>query len=263
MEQWLKQVKDGWNETADSTWYQSLRTEERIAALKGDPASAFHPQVSQLMQKHLGAFRGKQVLLPSSGDNHAAFALALLGAEVTSADISERQLENAEAIAGRLGLTIRFVCEDTMKLTAIESGAYDLVYTSNGTHSWIVELDEMYRQIHRVLKPFGFSIMYDVHPFHRPFTDEPWKEPQIRKSYFDGQAELHWRVQDLVNAMSGAGLQIREMAELPAVDASFWFTYDELVQQSAETVEHINDWQHNPMAALPAWISIVAQKTES
>lgn len=262
MEQWIKQVKDVWNQTADSAWYQSLRTEERLAALTGNPASAFHPKVFQLLRKHLGSFQGRKVLLPSSGDNHAAFALALLGAEVTSADISERQLENAEVIARGLGLNIRFVCEDTMKLTAIESGAYDLVYTSNGTHSWIVALDEMYRQIHRVLKPSGFSIMYDVHPFHRPFTDEPWKQPKIRKSYFDGPSELHWRMQDLVNAMSSAGLQIREMAELPAIDASFWFTYDELVQQTPKTVENVNDWQHNPMAALPVWLSIVAQKTE-
>lgn len=262
MEQWIKQVKDGWNQTADSAWYQSLRTEERLAALTGHPASAFHPEVFQLLQKHLGSFAGKKALLPSSGDNHAAFALALLGAEVTSADISERQLENAQAIARRLGLNIRFVCEDTMKLAAIESGAYDLVYTSNGTHSWIVDLPAMYRQIHRVLKPSGFSVMYDVHPFHRPFTDEPWKQPQIRKSYFDGPSELHWRMQDLVNAMSSAGLQIRDMAELPAVDASFWFTYDQLVRQTPESVANVNDWQHNPMAALPAWLSIAAQKTE-
>ena len=189
-----------------------------------------------MLKKHIGSFQGKKALLPSSGDNHAAFALALLGAEVTSADISERQLENAEAVAKRLKLPIRFVCEDTMKLTAIESGTYDLVYTSNGTHSWIVDLQEMYRQICRVLKPSGFSIMYDVHPFHRPFTDEPWKEPQIRKSYFEGRAELHWRVQDLVNAMSNAGLQIKEMAEMPAVDASFWFKYAELVQQTPESL---------------------------
>ena len=27
-----------------------------------------------------------------------------------------------------------------------------------------------------------------------------------------------------------------------------------------DEIEKINNWEHNPMAALPAWISIVAQK---
>ena len=33
MDEWLKQIKDNWNKTADSDWYQSLRTDEKIAEL--------------------------------------------------------------------------------------------------------------------------------------------------------------------------------------------------------------------------------------
>ncbi|MBR3098934.1 MAG: class I SAM-dependent methyltransferase [Clostridia bacterium] len=260
MEDWLKQVKDGWNETADSDWYRSLRTEERLGALVRDPASAFHPAVFSLIGKYLPDLKGKKVLLPSSGDNHAAFAFALLGARVTSSDISERQLENAAAAAEKLGLEIRFVCDNTMELSRIESGAFDLVYTSNGTHSWIPDLGVMYRNISRVLRSGGFSVMYDVHPFNRPFTGEPWKEPRIVKAYSDTLPSCHWRVQDLVNANLSVGLALKEMAELAAVSASFWYSYDELVRQDGEKLKNINDWQSNPMAALPAWISIVSQK---
>lgn len=260
MKTWLEQVKEEWNQKSDSEWYQSLRTKEKIDALAARPESAFHPRVFELLKKYLHDFNEKKILLPSSGDNHAAFALALLGAEVTSADISQRQLENAQAIADRLGLGIRFVCEDTMKLSTIESETYDLVYTSNGTHSWIVDLHAMYSQIYRVLKAGGFSMMYDVHPFRRPFTDEAWKEPKIRKSYFEGHRELHWQMQDLVNAMIDSGMAIKEMAELPAVDASFWFKYDELIKQNADALQGINNWEQNPMAALPVWLTIVAQK---
>jgi len=260
MENWLKRVKDGWNETADSEWYRSLRTDERIGQLIADPASAFHPAVLELIRKYMPDLKGKKILLPSSGDNHAAFAFALSGAKVTSSDISERQLENASAIAEKLDLHIDFVCDNTIELSRIESGAYDLVYTSNGTHSWIPEPGRMYQSICRVLKPNGYSIMYDMHPFQRPFTGEPWKEPQICKAYNDTMPSCHWRVQDLINAMISAGLTIREMAELGAVNASFWYTYDELIQQSGERLQSINDWRKNPMAALPAWISIISQK---
>ncbi|MBD5458209.1 MAG: class I SAM-dependent methyltransferase, partial [Lachnospiraceae bacterium] len=140
MENWLKQVKDNWNETADSDWYRSLRADENIEELVKEPASAFHPSVHQLINKYMPELRGKKVLLPSSGDNHAAFAFALLGAEVTSADISEKQLEYAKGIADRLNLDIRIVCDDTTQLSNIEDNSFDLVYTSNGTHTWIADI---------------------------------------------------------------------------------------------------------------------------
>lgn len=260
MEGWLKEVKDGWNRTADSEWYKSLRTDEKIEELINNPMSAFHPAVYDLISKYIPDLKSKKILLPSSGDNHAAFAFALLGAKVTSADISERQLENATVIAEKLNLHIDFVCDNTMELSHIENDIYDLVYTSNGTHSWIPDLSIMYHNISRVLKSSGYSIMYDIHPFNRPFTGEPWKEPKVSKAYKDTMPSCHWRVQDLINANISAGLTIREMAEVEAVNASFWYTYDELIKQSSEKIQSINDWNYNPMAALPAWLTIVSQK---
>ena len=258
MEEWLQQIKDDWNKTSDSEWYQSLRTDEKIEELLQNPVSAFHPAVYELISKYISDLKNKRVLLPSSGDNHAAFAFALLGAKVTSADISERQLENAAVIAERLNLNIDFVCDNTMELSHIKDNAYDLVYTSNGTHSWIPDLNMMYDNIRRVIKSGGYSIMYDIHPFQRPFTGEPWKEPKVSKAYKDTMPSCHWRVQDLANI--SAGLSIKEVAELEAVDASFWYTYEELIKQSSEQIQSINDWKTNPMAALPAWITIVSQK---
>ena len=253
-------IKAYWNETSDSAWYRSLRTGEAIGRLKEKPESAFHPAVIALIRKYLPDMEGRRILLPSSGDNHAAFALARMGARVTSADISERQLENAAAVAEQLGLDIEFICDDTMTLSRIPERAYDLVYTSNGTLSWISDIDGMYRSICRVLRTGGYSVMYDMHPFNRPFSGEAWKPPAIVKSYHDVFPDLHWRLQDLINAQVKAGLGICESAELPAADASFWFTYDELQQKTPEELRGINDWKRNPMAALPAWVALVSRK---
>ena len=253
-------VKRYWNEIADSEWYQSLRTEERLDRLRKDPKTAFYPGVLELMEKHVGKFKGKNILLPSSGDNHAAFAFALMGAKVTSADISERQLENARRISDSWNLDIEYVCDDTTCLSEFVDGTFDLVYTSNGTLSWITDLEKMYRNIERILKKGGYSAMYDIHPFTRPFTMEAWKAPEIRKSYDDVFPDLHWRVQDIVNALVRAGLRILEMAEIPSADASFWYTFDELKSKSEAETANINDWKHNPMAAIPAWIAMIARK---
>ncbi len=260
MEEQLKQVKDYWNITSDSEWYQSLRTDEKIKELVELPITAFHPVVYSILNKYFPDLNGKKILLPSSGDNHAAFAFALLGAKVTSADISEKQLENAAVIADKLNLDIEFVCENTMELTDIKDESYDLVYTSNGTHSWIPNINIMYENIYRVLKKSGYSIMYDVHPFNRPFTGEPWKQPNVSKSYNDTLPYCHWRIQDLINTNIFAGLSIKEIAEMQAIDASFWYTYGELVKKSPDELLNINDWKYNPMAALPAWLTIVSQK---
>ena len=257
----LDRIKAYWNETSDSDWYRSLRTDEKLGRLKEKPELAFHPAVYALIRTYAPELNGMSILLPSSGDNHAAFALAMMGARVTSADISERQLENAAETAEKLRLDIEFICDDTMKLSRIRDAAYDMVYTSNGTLCWISDLDSMYRSICRVLKPGGHSVMYDMHPFNRPFSGEAWKAPRLVKSYHDVFPELHWRLQDIINSQIRAGLSICEFAELPAADASFWFTYDELSKKRAEELEGINDWKKNPMAALPAWAALVSQKS--
>ncbi len=256
----IERIKAYWNETSDSDWYKSLRTEESIRRLQENPASAFHPAVFALLGKYLPDWKGLNVLLPSSGDNHAAIAFALLGTHVTSADLSERQLENAAALAARLQLEIEFVCDDTMQLSRIRDAAYDLVYTSNGTLTWIYDLDSMHRSIYRVLKPGGYYALYDVHPFNRPFSGEARKAPRIVKAYQDVFPELHWRLQDIVNSQIKSGLRLCEMAELPAADASFWFPYEELRKKRPEELEGLNDWRQNPMAALPAWAALVSQK---
>lgn len=262
MEEWELEIKRYWNEVSDSEWYQSLRTEERLNRLRDDPGTAFDPGVLELMERYAGTFQGKKILLPSSGDNHAAFAFALMGAKVTSADLSERQLENAKRISDRWDLEIDYVCDNTVSLSKFDDGTFDLVYTSNGTLSWIPDLEEMYRNIARVLKQGGYSALYDIHPFIRPFTMEAWKAPAIRKSYQDVFPDLHWRVQDIINANAEAGLRILEMAEIPSKDASFWYTFEELKTKTDEETAHINDWKCNPTAAIPAWIAMIAQKQD-
>ena len=256
----LRRVEAFWDETSDSPWYRSLRTEEKLGALREQPESAFHPAVLAMIRRYLPDLKDRRVLLPSSGDNHVAFAFAWMGARVTSADISRRQLENAGALAEKLGLDIEFLRDDTMRLSRVPDQTFDLVYTSNGTLSWIFDLDSMDRSFFRVLKPGGCAVLYDVHPFQRPFSGEAWSPPRIVKSYQDVRPDLHWRVADILNAAANAGLRIREVAELPALDASFWFPYDQLRTKRPEDLEGLNDWRKNPLAALPAWFALLAQR---
>jgi hypothetical protein len=86
-----QEIIDMWNKTSDSDWYNSYRTDEAIHRIRQNPSSAFHPTTFWMLKEFFGDFKGKKILVPSSGDNQAVFAFCLLGAQVTSADISERQ----------------------------------------------------------------------------------------------------------------------------------------------------------------------------
>lgn len=259
MDDYLYEIKQCWNETADSDWYKSSRTNERIEQIIRNPQSSFHPTTFRLIEKAMPNLSGKRILVPSSGDNHAVFSFALLGAKATSTDISERQLENASSIARKHNWDIDFICDDSMTLSKIADDRYDFVYTSNGTYTWINNINLMHKNIFRVLKHSGVYIMYDIHPFTRPFQGYPGN-PIVIKSYEDTAPHNHWRIQDLINSMTDSGFRIIQLEEMFPIDASYWFKYDDLIKKTEEELVEINNWKHNPMAAIPAWISICVQK---
>ncbi len=223
------------------------------------------------LKKYVPDIRGKRICVPSSGDNLAVFAFVMMGAQVTSCDISENQLMNAERIAKDRGWdqAIEFVCTDTMELDGVADNAYDFVYTSNGVHVWINDLLGMYHNIVRIMKPGGTYMLYEIHPFLRPLNDQARiKKPYDAVGPFESDADItyDWRVMDIMNAMLNAGLQLAHIEEMFAekdYERPFFIPYYKLesgVTAIPEEVDHMYDWQHNPIAALPNWMCIVAKK---
>ncbi|NIK77866.1 SAM-dependent methyltransferase [Paenibacillus castaneae] len=259
-------IKNSWNQWSD-TWYPKYRTEEAISKIIAAPQSAFHPMTYSMITKAMPNLQGKRVCVPSSGDNHAVFAFHLMGAKVTSCDFSEKQLENSAVIASKQGWDIEFICDDTMKLSQIKSGEYDFVYTSNGVHVWINDLNAMYTNMSRILKDNGSYIMFDIHPFLRPFGIEASEQINVVQPYdstgpFGEVPTFKWRIQDIMNAMISSGLSVSHMEEMYAEDGSFWIdeSKEESEQLSKQELERLCNWKINPLAALPQWLSIHAMK---
>ncbi|MDF2725785.1 MAG: Methyltransferase type 11 [Paenibacillus sp.] len=258
------QVKDAWNKWSD-TDFAKYRSDERIAKLSARPESAFHPTTLSMIHNVFPTLHGKRICVPSSGDNHAVFAFHLMGADVTSVDLSERQLEHAAAIARKHGWDISFVCDDTMGLKYIQSDEYDFVYTSNGVHVWIDDLTAMYRNIERILKSSGAYMMFEVHPFTRPFADDT-KKLTIKKPYdaigpFGAVPTYAWRMQDMLNAIVLSGLRIKQVEEMYAEYNTYWYEVSgDRESMPKEEIDRLYQWEHNPLAALPQWLSIYASK---
>ncbi len=208
--------------------------------------------------EYLGGLSGKRVCVLGSGDNQVVFALAGLGAFVTSVDISQNQLDIAEARANVLGLAICFVRADVTDLSSMDSASYDAVYTGGHVAVWVADLAMFYAEAIRILRPNGLFVVNEYHPFRRIWRDSkdamivelPYLErgpfeydldddilrPQTGsiKSY-----EFHWTVADYLVAVLRAGCR------LLVVD---------------EYGEQVSDWEGAPMQGLPEFLLIIARK---
>lgn len=250
-------IKQDWNSWSDD-YYAESYNDETVKALIEDYKIAFHSCTLKMIRKFLPDLNGRKICVPSSGDNRAVFAFAMMGADVTSCDISERQLENAEKLAIQLGLNINFIMSDTMRLDNIPDDTFDLVYTSNGVHVWINDLASMYKNISRILKSGSYYIMYEVHPFTRPFEDN-MKQLIVKKPYGDRSSgvrdENHHTLYDYINAISENGLDIKRMNEC------FSETLNEMIEpDSGISYEDLHNWEICPYAGIPHWLILCAQK---
>ena len=252
------------NEAIRNTWNQwasgrDPNYQQQVNRIIKNPQKAFPSKVWDSLCRHFPSFDDINVCVPSSGDNLAAFAFYLLGAKVTSCDISCKQIEKAEKIAQENNWSIDFKVLDSMDLSSLAADSFDLVYTSNGVFVWISDLYVMFAEFHRILKQDGSYIFFETHPFNRPFDDND-NRLKIVKHYNDihitGKlSNYHWRVHDLVNYLVQSGFRLEYMDELLAEKDTIGATWWNLSEW-----DNKSDVLQNPYAALPQWISFCCKK---
>ena len=193
-----------------------------------------------------------------SGDNLAAFALAGMGARVTSVDFSQVQLDIAAHRARELGLDIAFLCADVVNLELLADASFDLVYTGGHVAVWVSDLRRYYREACRILLPGGMFLVNEYHPFRRiwqapsdrlepacryldrgPYSYDrsdivPGSLPGSLPSY-----EFHWTVADHVSAITEGGCDLVAMDEFG--DQAEW-------------------WEQVPLVGLPRFLLLAGRK---
>ena len=109
--------------------------------------------------------------------------------------------------------------------------------------------------------------MFELHPFNRPLTEDDSDLFRIKsvKPYestgpFGDIPNYHWRIQDFMNSIIGAGFSIRQMMEFHSekdVHDCWWYT---TLEEAEADGNRMANYELNPWAALPQWMGFTAEK---
>jgi SAM-dependent methyltransferase len=139
----------------------------------------------------IGEVSGKRILDLGSGNGKNAIALARQGAHVIAVDRSIAQLTRARKLAATTDVRVEWHECDASDLAFLRADSIDLVLAA-GVLGEVEDLDRLFRQVHRVLRPGSpFVFSYD-HPMALAVgreVDAPGTLPlgalEVRRSYFD------------------------------------------------------------------------------
>lgn len=118
--------------------------------------------------------RDKDVLLLASGGGQQSTAYGLLGARVTAVDLTEAQLEADSVAADHHGYEITTIQGDMRDLSVLSEASFDLVYHAISL-VFVPDVREVYREVHRVLRPGGVYRVGHCHPATQTVDETCWR----------------------------------------------------------------------------------------
>jgi SAM-dependent methyltransferase len=187
----------------------------------------------QVVRRALGDLAGRRVLHLQCATGESTAELAELGGFVTGVDISGEALD----VARERWPDIAWVQADVQDLpTELKRGRFDLVYTADGVLVWLPDLDAWANGIATALRSGGDFLLHEEHPVAM-CVDESlrWREDYFDEdlqvyrgwSHFEltgppateEKVERFWRLGQVVTALAGAGLTLRQLEEYPGTSS--------------------------------------------
>ena len=121
------------------------------------------PDVPSLDRRLIGDVTGKRIVDLGCGMGHSAVALAKQGAKVFALDPDTTQLNYARELADREAVKIELHQSDLADLAFLRNASIDLVVSVFALAA-VDDLDRVFRQVHRVLRPGASFIVSLPHP---------------------------------------------------------------------------------------------------
>ncbi len=181
----------------------------------------------------LGPLAGKRILDLGCGGAQSAIAAAKQGAIAIGVDISVEQLAFGRRLIEQEDVKVELKHGDLAELAFQRADGVDIVFSSYALQ-FVPDLNRVFRQVHRVLKPGGTFVFSVPHPAaavagafgvltpsRDQLTIEPDDQPMVR-SYFDGSpldsdetglVEYHRTVADIFIGLVRSGYRVDLLLE--------------------------------------------------
>lgn len=171
--------------------------------------------------KLLGSVEGKRMLDLGCGTGHNAIALAKQGAKVIGVDESSDQIADARAACERAGVRVELHHAPLAELAFLRADTIDGAISAFGLTP-VEDIDRVFRQVHRVLRPEMALVLSLPHPaFAVIDPDDP--ERRVQRSYWevaplpggepDRPADLPRTISQLFTSLSRANFRVDTVLE--------------------------------------------------
>jgi SAM-dependent methyltransferase len=191
MDDIAKYNKERWEELAESNvpysrpWFD---LDETSARAKIDPEDI------------LKEIANKDVLCLAGGGGQQSAAFALLGANVTVLDLSERQLQRDRLAVAHYGLQVRTIQGDMRDLSVFDDSSFDIVWHAHSIN-FVPDTQVVFREVARVLREDGFYHFSCHNPFIHGTWEDGWNGQGylLHRPYVEGEIifdDLYWDIDD-------------------------------------------------------------------
>lgn len=164
--------------------------------------------------KLLGHLEGKRVIDLGCGVGHNAIALAKAGAKVIAVDPSAEQIAEARIAAEREGAKVELHHAPLAELAFVRADTVDAVISAYGLTA-IEDVDRVFRQVDRVLKPECHFVLSVPHPaFSLVDSDDP--ERRIVRPYWEStpiEDDVPRTITQLFTSLSRANFRVDGILE--------------------------------------------------
>ena len=231
--------REAWNEAASV--HRKNRKVDYMVLFKNKNYSMLDTTLSSILNKI--SLSGRTVAQLCCNNGRELLSIVnTTGATGVGFDISDEFITEAGAIAKSANLNCRFVRTNIYDLDTEYDNNFDLILFTAGALPWFHDLGRLFELVGRMLKPEGYLVIYEIHPFtnllalkdepvyeaanpykiaYKYFRDTPWIDNNgadyIGKTTYKSKTFTSFvhKLSDIITAIGSNEIVIKEFVEYP------------------------------------------------